>query len=69
MLERVCELLKGSFWKLDLSRVKLSRLELDFLSNFFDVLFEREVDDLTVEERAYLVLRKKQKFISNPAVN
>ena len=69
MMERIRDLLKGSFWKLDLSRVKLSAVEMDFLSNFFDVSVDRVVDALTVEERAYLVLRKKQKYLSNPYVN
>jgi len=69
MMEKVRDLLKGSYWKLDLSRVKLSRVEVEFLSNFFDITVDRLVDDLTVEERAYLVLKKKAKFIQNPLVN
>jgi len=69
MLERVHELLKGSFWMLDLSRVKLSRLELDFLKVFFDVAVDRLVDDLNYQERSFIVLKKKSKFISNPYIN
>jgi hypothetical protein len=69
MLQKVMDLLKGSYWKLDLSRVKLSEIEVDFLKAFFDVTVERLIDDLTGQEFSYLVLRKKFKFISNPYIN
>ena len=68
-MEKVRELLKGSFWKLDLSKVKLSSLEIDFLSIFYDVLFEQVVDDMTGQEQSFLVLKKKQKFLSNSYIN
>ena len=68
-MERVYELLRGSYWKLDLSCVRFTNLELDFLKEFFDITVDRVVDDLSIEERAYLVLRKKQKYLSNPYVN
>jgi len=69
MMQRALELLRGSFWRIDLSRVKLSRLEVEFLKAFFDVTVDRMVDDLTAEERSYLVLKKKAKYLSNPYVN
>jgi hypothetical protein len=69
MMGRVYDLLKGSFWKLDLSRVQLSRLELDFLKVFFDITVDHVVNDWSIEERSYLVLKKKQKYISNLYLN
>jgi len=68
-MEKVRNLLKGNFWILDLSRVRLSSMELDFLSCFFDVSFDHVVDDLSEEERAFIILQKKTKFINNPYVN
>ena len=68
-MEKVRNLLKGSFWKIDVSRVRLSAVELDFLSCFFNVSFDRVIDDMTEEERAFLILKKKTKFIHNPYVN
>jgi hypothetical protein len=68
-MEKIRDLLKGSFWKVDLSKFCLSSVELDFLSNFFDVSFERFIDDMTAEEKAFLILEKKTKFINNPYVN
>ena len=68
-MEKVRNLLKGSFWKIDLSRVRLSSVELDFLSCFFDISFDRVIDDMTEEERSFLILKKKTKFIHNPYVN
>jgi len=69
MIERVMDLLKGSYWKLDLSRVRFTNLELDFLREFFEISFDRVVDDLTSEERAFLVLKKKVKYLTNPYIN
>jgi len=69
MIERVMDLLKGSYWKLDLSRVRFTNLELDFLKEFFNVSVERVIDDLTIEERSFLVLKKKQKYLTNPYIN
>ena len=69
MMQMVKELLRGSFWRLDLSKVSLSRLELEFLSNFFNITYDKEIDDFSMEEKRYLILRKKQKYISNPLVN
>ena len=68
-MEKVRNLLKGSFWKIDLSEVRLSSVEIDFLSYFFDISCDYVVDDLSEEERAFVVLRKKQKFIYNSYVN
>jgi len=68
-MERIRNLLKGSFWKIDLARVKLSAVELDFLSNFFDISCDRFIDDLTEEEHIYLILKKKVKYLNNPYVN
>jgi hypothetical protein len=68
-MERVKELLKGSFWKLDLSRVCLSKAEIDFLKVFFNVVLDQFIDDLTCEEKNFLILIKKEKFISNPIFN
>ena len=68
-MEKVRNLLKGSFWKIDLSRVRFTNLELEFLSCFFDISCDYVVDDMTEEERAFVVLRKKQKFIYNSYVN
>ena len=69
MMERVRNLLKGNFWKIDVSRVRLSSVGLDFLSCFFNISFDRFIDDLTEEERAFIVLEKKPKFIHNSYVN
>lgn len=69
MMEKIRDLLKGNFWILDLARVRLSPNEIDFLSNFYDVIFDQIVDDMTGQERAYMILEKKTKFIKNPYVN
>jgi hypothetical protein len=63
-MERVRNLLKGNFWKIDLVRFHLTSVELDFLSNFYDVSFDEFIDDLTGEERAFIILQKKQKYIN-----
>ncbi len=64
MLQRALDLLKGSFWKLDLSRIVLSQLELDFLRIFFDISFDNGIDEWTFEEKTFLILRKKPKYLS-----
>lgn len=69
MMEKVRGLLKGSFWKIDVSRVRLSSNEIDFLSYFFDISIDQIVDDMTGQERSFLILTKKPKFVSNPYVN
>jgi hypothetical protein len=68
-MEKIRDLLKGNFWILDLARVRLSPNEIDFLSNFYDVIFDQIVDDMTGQERPFLILTKKPKFVSNPYVN
>jgi len=65
MMQMVKELLRGSFWRLDLSRVVLSKMELDFLSQFFTIEVNSIIDDLTFEERNYLILTKKPKYMNN----
>jgi len=62
-MERVINLLKGSYWRLDLSRIKLTSLELDFLSNFFDMSFENVIDDFSFEDKNFLILKKKFKYL------
>lgn len=66
MKERIRNLLRGSFWKIDISKVHLEQDEVDFLSYFFDISFDRVIDEWTSEERSFLVLCKKGKFIQNP---
>jgi len=68
-MEKVRDLLKGNFWILDLSKVRFGSVELDFLSYFFDISCDHVVDDLSEEERAFLILQKKTKYIRNPLVN
>jgi len=66
MMERALDLLKGSYWKIDVARFKLSQAELDFLSIFFNIETIEEIDDLTDDLTKYLILRKKNKYLSNP---
>ena len=67
MMGRINELLKGSYWRLDLSKVSLSSIELDFLRLFFDIEFENIVDDWSFENKNFLILKKKSKYL--PLVN
>jgi len=67
MVGRIIELLKGSFWIIDAN--KLSELELDFLKEFFDIKIDYVINDMTFEEKSFLILRKKSKFISNSLFN
>ncbi len=68
-MDRIMGLLRGSFWKIDLGRFKLSQMEVDFLKEFFDIKVDKVVDDILIEEKVYLILQKKNKFITNPLVN
>jgi len=68
-MERVMELLRDCFWKIDLARFKLSKIELDYLSIFFDITFDKIIDEFTMQEKSYLILKKKPKFISNSYIN
>jgi hypothetical protein len=65
MMQRVYELLKGNYWVIDISKMKLLELELNFLENFFTI--EREVyfdEKQDFQEKVYLILKKKPKFLS-----
>ena len=66
-MDKVLDLLKGSYWMLDLSKIKLKEFEIDFLKIFFDIKVDHVIDDM--KERSFLILRKKSKFISNPLFN
>jgi len=62
-MERVINLLKGSYWMIDVARMSLSNVELNFLKVFFDVEIDSFIDDFSLEERKFLILRKKAKYI------
>jgi hypothetical protein len=64
MMQRVLELLKGNFWVIDLNRLNLSDIELKFLSNFFNIEFDKFIDEFNFQEREFLILKKKTKFLS-----
>jgi hypothetical protein len=68
-MNKVKDLLRGNFWMIDLSRVYLSQTEIDFLKIFFDCVIDRMLDDLTCQERVFLILTKKEKSISNSFIN
>jgi hypothetical protein len=63
-MERVLELLKGNYWLIDLNKFKLSYCEIDFLSQFFDIISEIVFDEKNnFQERNFLILKKKHKFL------
>jgi hypothetical protein len=63
-MERVVNLLRGNYWVIDLQKFKVSDLELNFLSYFFDIKFDKFMfDELNLQEKVYLILKKKEKFI------
>jgi len=62
MMERVRGLLKGNFWLIDVEKAKLSTTEIDFLSYFFDINLDYFYDEESLEEKKFLILRKKSKF-------
>ena len=64
MMERVKNLLKGNYWIIDISKMKLSELELNFLGNFFIIGKEIYLDELNNFEREFLILIKKPKFLT-----
>ena len=64
MMERVKNLLKGNYWIIDISKMKLSELELNFLGNFFIIGKEIYFDELNNFEREFLILIKKPKFLT-----
>ena len=64
MMERVKELLRGNYWIIDISKMKLSELELNFLGNFFIIGKEIYLDELNNFEREFLILIKKPKFLT-----
>ena len=59
--EKVNELLKGNFHLI--KHGDLNQEELDFLSYFFNISEEEEVDPEEMEIKKYLVLEKKEKFL------
>jgi len=65
MMQRVYELLKGNYWVIDISKMKLSELELNFLGNFFTIGREVYFDEFNnFQEREFLILIKKPKFLT-----
>jgi len=64
MIDKVCELLKGNYWFIDLEKVNLSTIELDFLSIFFNIQHEIFFDEKeNFKEKNFLILEKKNKFL------
>ncbi len=66
-MQRVWNLLKDWYWKIDLGKVNLSDVELDFLRVFFDMNKVTEIDEFSLEERCFLILKKKSKYL--PLIN
>jgi len=65
MMQKVYELLRGNYWILDLTRINLTDLEIDFLSDFFNVKYEVIFDEKSnFEEKKFLILVKKPKFLT-----
>jgi hypothetical protein len=63
-MERVRDLLRSNYWIIDLNKINLSDIELDFLSNFFNIEFDKFIDEFNFQEREFLILKKKTKFLS-----
>ena len=63
-MERISDLLRGNYWMLDLTRISLTDLEIDFLSHFFTIKREIYFDELNNFEREFLILIKKPKFLT-----
>ena len=59
--EKVNKILRGNFYIA--KEEDLSQKELDFLSYFFDIYSEEEINEETLKIQKYLVLEKKPKFI------
>ena len=62
MMEKIKDLLRGNFWIIDVSKINLSNIELNFLSYFFDVYYDTFFDEIDNEEKKFLILKKKFKF-------
>jgi hypothetical protein len=63
MMERVKELLRGNYWIIDASKNELTKPELNFLSYFFHIHYDIFFDEISNEEKIFLILKKKDKFI------
>jgi len=65
MMEKIKDLLRGNFWIIDVSKINLSDIEIDFLSDFFNVKYEVIFDEKSnFEEKKFLILVKKPKFLT-----
>ncbi len=61
MMRKEQELLKGSFWVVPVSRV--SGLDMNFLSEFFEVSLEEVFDEEKGLWKRFIILQKKKKFM------
>jgi len=59
--ERVSEILRNNYHIV--RKEDLSREELDFLSYFFELREEEEIDEETLKVEKFIVLEKKPKYL------
>jgi hypothetical protein len=62
-MEKILDLLSGNYWIIDLQKCNLTQFELDFLSIFFEINFDKFIDEITLKERNFIILKKKSKFL------
>ena len=58
--ERISEILRNNYHIVE--EKDLSQEEFDFLSYFFDIRLEEDIDIETLKPKIFLVLEKKQKY-------
>jgi len=61
-MDKVLGLLNGNYWVINLDKWQPSQMELIFLKNFFEIYLDKFIDETSLKERNFLILRKKPKF-------
>jgi len=62
-MEKIKNLLTGNYWIIPQNYLSLSQIELDFLRYFFDISFDVIFDEFSFEEKRFIILKKKAKFL------